>query len=217
MGLFRWLPWEAKAIVVVVIVVIAALRDYRQNVKPHVDFARKRKYFFDWACAQALKRLREFDETARLNVMEIDWRLPRKKRGRFKPVYQINMEGARDFDLRLRVDQGVAGEAVHRKEPYIGNLEAQNAPSFHLDPDQQEKTKHLTLIFSVPIKRLKRMPDGEFYPSDEVIGVVNIDSRRKDALAFYEGTAVTTEGTTLREEIEEALVGMSKACSWIMS
>jgi hypothetical protein len=109
------LSWFYVATFLVLIIVASGVRDYRQNVKPHVDFVRKRKYFFDWACKRAMKRLREFDDTARLNVMEIDWRLPRKKLGRFRSIYHLNMEGARDFDMGLRVNQGVAGEAVRKK------------------------------------------------------------------------------------------------------
>jgi hypothetical protein len=149
--------------------------------------------------------------------MEIKWRLPRKKWGRFRPIYQLYMEGARDMDLRLRVDQGAAGEAVHRKDLYVANLEDPDAPTFRLDEDQREKTRDLTLIFSQPIMRLKKMEDGRFYPTDEVIGVVNIDSKRRGARAFYRETIVTNEGTTLREEVEEALHEMALACSWIMS
>lgn len=62
------------------------------------------------------------------------------------------------------------------------------------------------------------MADGEFYPTDEIIGVVNIDSRRKSAFTYY-GSVVfdDEEGTTLRKEVEEALDAMSLTCSWIMS
>jgi hypothetical protein len=211
------LTWGYVAAGLVLIVAASGIRDYRQNVKPHVDFVRKRKYFFDWACKRAMKRLREFDDTARLNVMEIDWRLPRKKWGRFRSIYHLNMEGARDFDMGLQVNQGVAGKAVHTKAPYIGDLEAQDAPSFYLNPDQREKTKDLTLIISVPIDRLEKKADGEFHPSGDIVGVLNIDSKLENALAFYEGKIVTDEGTTLREEIEEAMVEISLNCSWILS
>ncbi len=215
---FPGLPWWAKLLILVTVVGVVALREYIQSVKPHLDFEKKRNYFFDLACAGALEGLREFDETARLNVMEIDWRLPRKKWGRFKPVYQINMEGARDLYLGLRVDQGAAGEAAYRRTPYVANLEAPDAPSFRLDENQQEKTKELTLIFSWPVMQLKKMDDGEFYPQDEVIGVLNIDSRKKGALAFYEETVFDEEeDTSLREELEEVLDEMSLTCSWIMS
>jgi hypothetical protein len=47
--------------------------------------------------------------------------------------------------------------------------------------------------------------------------VLNIDSKLENALAFYEEKIVTDEGSTLREEIEEAMVEMSLDCSWIMS
>lgn len=211
------LPWGCIAAFLVLIVVASGIRDYRQNVKPHLDFLRKRKYFFNWACKRAMERLREFDDTARLNIMEIDWRLPRKKWGRFRSIYHLHMEGARDFDMGLRVNQGVAGEAVRTKAPYIGNLEAQDAPSFHLDPDQREKTKDLTLIISVPIDHLEMKADGEFHPSGEIVGVLNIDSKLENALAYYEGKVVTGEGTTLREETEEAMVAISLNCSWILS
>ncbi len=39
--------------------------------------------------------------------------------------------------------------------------------------------------------------------------MLNIDSKLENALAFYEGKIVTDEGTTLREEIEEAMVAIS--------
>lgn len=216
-ALFPWLPWHLKVLILLAVIVAAGLREYLQSVKPHLDFSKKRQFFFDLACERALERLREFDETARLNVMQIGWRLPRGKWGRFRPIYQLNMEGARDMHLKLRADQGAASEAVRAKARCVADLEAPDAPLFRLDEDQREKTKDLTLIFSQPIMRLKRADDGDFFPTDEVIGVVNIDSSRADARAFYEGTTVHGKDLSLREEVERAQEEMALVCSWILS
>lgn len=212
------LSWIYVTVLLVVIVVGVWWRDYRQNVKPHVGFVRKRRYFFDLACVKPMKELRKYDDTARLNVLEISYRLPRKKWGKFKPVYQRHMQGARDIHLGMRVDQGASGEAVRTKRPYVGNLEAPDATSFLLDPGQQEKTEDLTVVFSYPIRRLKRSKeDGEFYPTDEVIGVLNIDSSRKGAYDFYAENTIPGTDVTLRKEVQSVQEEIALICSWILS
>src|SRR5829696_3698990 len=124
LGIFSWLPTSVKTIALVALVVIAIVRDYRQNISPHVDFLRKRRYFFELACVRAIEGLRKFDDKARLNVLEIQYRLPRKRWGIFKPIFQLYMEGAPDVHLGMRIDQGVSGEAVRRQRSYAHNLEA---------------------------------------------------------------------------------------------
>lgn len=212
-GLNFWI----KVAIILLIVLVAGLREYLRDVKPYADFTKKRNFFFENDSRQAFDRLREYDETARLNVMEVRYRLPRKTWGRFEPIYQLGMEGAEDMDLRLRVEQGAAGEAFRTRASYLANLENPNSPSYGLNLEQQRKTEGLTLIFSWPIMRLRKKEDGELYPTDEVIGVLNIDSSRPGALAFYEETKVADDGTTLREEVETAQEIIAVTCSWIMS
>jgi hypothetical protein len=86
--LFPQLSWGYVTAFLILIVAASGLRDYLQNVKAHVDLLQKRRYFFDLACQNPMEELRKYDETARLNVLEIEYRLPRKKWGRFKPIYQ---------------------------------------------------------------------------------------------------------------------------------
>lgn len=216
--LFPRLSWVYVGVLLLVIVAAAGLRDYLQNVKPHVDFQRKRRHVFDLACENPMEGLREYDETARLNILEIRYLLPRKKWGRFRPIYQRYMEGARDIHLGMRVDQGVSGEAVRTKRPCLGDLEDPNATSLLLEPDQQDKTEDLTVVFSYPIRRLKKLKeDDQFYPTDEIIGVLNIDSSKKGAYSFYNETVIPGTDITLRKEVEKVQEKIALICSRMMS
>ncbi len=216
--LFPQLSWGYIAVLLLVIVAAAGSRDYLQNVKPHVDFQRKRRYVFDLACENPIEELRKYDDTARLNILEIRYLLPRKKWGRFRPIYQRYMEGAWDIHLGMRVDQGVSGEAVRTKRPCLGNLEDPNATAFLLEPEQQEKTKDLTVVFSYPIRRLKKLKeDDKFYPTDDIIGVLNIDSSKKGAYDFYNEQLIPGTDTTLREEVERVQEKIALICSRMMS
>lgn len=200
--------------ILVAVVGVVGLREHFQNVKPHLDFARKRNSFFDLACEHALERLRRFDDTARLNIMEIR-RKPIRSWSKFEMVYTLNMEDAPDKDLGLRLDQGVCGEAVRREALYVADLEAPTRSFYGMDERQRQKTEGLTLIFSMPIKRVRELPDGSFAVTDEILGVVNIDSSMPNAYRFYENTKV--EGKSLRGNQTDTLKQMSETCSIILS
>lgn len=51
--------------------------------------------------------------------------------------------------------------------------------------------------------------------ADEIIGVVNVDSQRNEALAYYE--AEQLNGRSLIEVQAEVLRKVSEQCSYIMS
>jgi hypothetical protein len=218
--LFPGLPRWARGLIAIAVVVFAGWREYLQSVKPYLDFTERRSHFFELACADAFDRLRQIDSTVRLSIMELNWRLPWKKWGRFHMVYQLGMENAPDADLNLRADQGVrgvSGEAAHVRDVCIANLEDANSPSYRLTEEQRNKMKDLTLVFSVPIRKLKRGRDGQLYPTNEVIGTVNIDSKQSGALPFYRNNAVQGGEPTLQGEVLKALREMSVVCSRIMN
>ncbi len=83
-------------------------------------------------------------------------------------------------------------------------------------------TKDLTLICSMPIRRVRKLSDDSRDITDEVIGVVNIDSKMPNASAFYrrsrvESTFSEAEEVSLLEEVQATLEKISETCSWIMS
>ncbi len=189
--------------------------EHRKNVAPQLAIEEKRTYLFGYACDEAFEELRDFDPTARLNVMEIDPRLPGQE-AIFKIVYALGMDGAPDADLGLRVSQGVCGRAVIEGEFTVANLETENGPTFGLSQDQLEKTSELTLVLSMPVKKTERLPDGTPAVADEVLGVVNVDSKMPQAHRHYRERAVAT-GKTVMDRQEEVLRRVSELCSYIMS
>lgn len=152
--------------------------------------------------------------------MEVDrGLLPR--RGKFEIVHPLRMEGEPDEDLELRLDQGVCGQAVSQRGFCVVDLETPHRPTFNLDAEQREKTEHLTLILSMPIKKAKRGRGGSVTLTDEIIGVVNIDSKMKGAYGFYDKTIIfeadQDEGRSLLEKQTETLREISEVCSYVMS
>lgn len=222
-GLFlRSVPTWAKVLISVTFVVLTFIYNYYKDVRPLLSFAERRGYFFDLACASTLDDLRQnFDRTARLNVMEISWKLP-KGRSKFKPIYTLNMEGDLDKDLNLKIYQGAAGAAFREKRFYVADLEDPNGPHYHLEETQTRLTEDLTLICSMPIRKVRKLSDDSRDITDEIIGVVSIDSKMSNARAFYERSRVestfrTGEEVSLLEEVEVTLDKISETCSWIMS
>ena len=63
----------------------------------------------------------------------------------------------------------------------MANLEVENGPVFGLSADQHAKTEGLTLVLSMPVKKTERLPDGTPSVTDEVLGVINIDSAMPSA------------------------------------
>lgn len=211
-----------KVVITASFVVLTFLYNYYKDVRPLLDFAQRRNYFFDLACVNPLDDLREnFDPTVRLSVGEIRRGFTSKRSG-LDFVYTLHMEGDLDKDLRLRLDQGAAGIALREKRFCVADMEDPSRPSHNLDERQLRLTEDLTLIFSMPIWKVKKLPGDVRDVTDEVIGVVNIDSKMKGARAFYEDARVESifkegEEVSLLEEVEMAMTAMSKTCSWIMS
>ncbi len=67
----------------------------------------------------------------------------------------------------------------------------------------------------MPIKRAVTGPDGKTNLTDEIIGVVNIDSGKPDPENFYKNTIV--EGEPLLERQLTALREISEYCSRLLS
>lgn len=111
--------------------------------KPHLTIEEKRTYLFSYACDDPFNNLRHFDGTARMNVIEIDPRLPGQEPV-FKTVYALGMDGAPDADLGLRFSQGVCGQVAAHGEFTVADLEVDNGPTFGVSADQLAKTEALT-------------------------------------------------------------------------
>lgn len=138
---------------------VAGYVEHRKNVAPHLKLEQKRTYLFGYACDEPFAELRRFDPTARMNVMELDSRLPGQE-AVFRTVYALGMDEAPDADLGLRLSQGVCGRAVSQGEFTAANLEVEDGPTFGLSADQLQKTRELTLVLSLPIKKTESLPDG---------------------------------------------------------
>lgn len=222
--LYRLIPnmsWVIQFMVAVLIAVVAGFIEHYRSVRPRLKMENKRTRLFGMVCVNALEELHEHDPTARLNIMEIDQRFV-DSWSVFEIVYGRGMAGDPDQGLRLKLNQGVCGQAVAQRAFCVANLEIPHGPTFNLDPDQLEKTKNLTLIMSMPIKRAEKMQDGTFILTDDIIGVVNIDSKREGAYDFYEntivyGTDMETGGRSLLEMQTQVLRRISELCSYIMS
>jgi len=194
---------------------LAGYVEHRKNVEPHLAIEEKRTYLFGYACDDPFEELRRFDPTARLNVMEIDPRLPGQEPV-FETVYGLGMDGAPDAGLGLRVSQGVCGQAVAQGEFTVADLTVEDGPTFGLTADQLAKTEDLTLVLSMPIKKTERLPDGTPSVTDEVLGVVNVDSRMPGALGRYREQGAAP-GKTIMDRQEDVLERVSELCSYIMS
>ncbi len=214
-GAFPQMPVWAQVVLGLVVAAIVGFVEHRKNVAPHLAIEEKRTYLFGYACDDPFAELRRFDDTARMNVMEIDPRLPGQEPV-FKTVYALGMDGAPDADLGLRVSQGVCGQAVAQGEFTVADLEVEKGPTFGLSAEQLAKTEDLTLVLSMPIKKTERLPDGTPSVTDEVLGVVNVDSQTRGAHGRYRGETAGP-GRPFLEQQEEVLESVSELCSYIMS
>jgi hypothetical protein len=181
----------------------------------------KRTYLFSTVCRTVLEDLREHDPTAQLNIMEIDYRLIRSL-SVFKVIYTLGMGDDPDKNPQLKLTQGVPGQAVARKGFCVADLESKHTPMFGLTADQYDKTKELTLVLSMPIKRTEKMPDGSFVLADDVIGVVNIDTKRPSAHMYYESIILYfnnggSEGISLLDWQWRRMQEISELSSYILS
>jgi hypothetical protein len=213
---FPGMPVVAAVAVALLLAVFAGYVEHQKNAAPHLKIEEKRTYLFGYACDESFEELRLFDPTARLNIMEVDPKLPGQE-GVFRIVYALGMEGAPDAELGLRVSQGVCGQAVSEGEFTVANLEVENGPVFGLSADQHAKTEGLTLVLSMPVKKTERLPDGTPSVTDEVLGVINIDSAMPGAWSRYREQAGLPGKTTVLDREEEVLRRISELCSYIMS
>lgn len=219
--IFPKMPLWLQVVVGLLIALLAGFLEHYKSVRPRLALEDKRTVIFDAVFAGVLAELRKHDPTARFLIMEIDRRVL-DRWSIFRNVFGRNMEGDSDKDLGLRVTQGVSGQAVARRGFCVADLEAAHGPTFNLDPGQLDKTKELTLVLSMPIKRTKKMPDGTYTLTDDIIGVVNIDSKMKGAYEFYQNTILyegdfDDEGESLLDTQFRFLQESSGLCSYVMS
>ena len=132
------------------------------------------------------------------------------------------MKGAPDKGSGLKLTQGVSGQAVAQQGFCVADLEAKHGPTFNLTQAQLDKTKDLTLILSMPIRKTKKMPDNTYILTDDIIGVVNIDSRMKGAYDYYQNTilydaSTDEEGLSLLDTQFQNLQKIMVLCSYVLS
>ncbi|MGF1472950.1 MAG: hypothetical protein ACFB50_14575 [Rubrobacteraceae bacterium] len=213
--LFPQMPILVQVGLALLLAAVAGYVEHRKNVAPHLNLEKKRTYLFGYACDEVFEELQRFDPTARINVMELDPRLPGQEPV-FTTVYALGMDDAPDADLGLRLSQGVCGQAVSQGEFTVADLEIEDGPTFGLSAEQLQKTRELTLVLSLPIKKTESLPDGTPSITDEVLGVVNVDSRMPGALRRYREQAAATNKTVMERQ-EEVLARVGRLCSYIMS
>jgi hypothetical protein len=208
------LPGYLHWVVFVSVIVIAGYVEWSRSA-PTLRLQDRRKILFDQGCKGAMARLREHDPTARLNIMEIDG-LPLRRFRFLRIIYDLHVrKDDPDRRMRMRVWQGVAGQAVESGQFCIGDIaDKEKAPTFGLDAEQMKKTEDVRLVFSMPIKKALQGPDGDTELTDKAIGVVNIDSKMENAPDYYRHYMV--EGRSLRDRQEQALREISEYCSFVM-
>ncbi|MDP9474651.1 MAG: hypothetical protein M3R38_02980 [Actinomycetota bacterium] len=203
--------WPVVASLVLVVAVAAYIEHMRSA--PALRLQDKRKALLDYACKNPMVRLRTFDSTARLNIMLIDG-LYFRSLSRFSIIYDLHVaDKDPDKRMRMRIGQGVCGDAADKGLFSHGDISDKKGPAFGLDPEQLEKTKNVRLVMSMPIMKAVNDETGEPRLTEEVIGVVNIDSKRRDALHFYRTRMVG--GKSLLDRQEQALEEISRFCSYL--
>ncbi len=208
------LPGSVQWLIVLGIVLGTGYIEHSRSA-PVLRLQDRRKALFARACEDAMTTLRRYDPSARLNIMEIDG-LFFKRFSRFNIVYDLHVS-KKDLDkgMRMNVTQGVCGQAAQSGDFCVGDISKKKGPPFGLTPEQQKKVKDVRLVLSMPIFKVVQDAKGEPEISGKVIGVVNIDSKRKNAPEFYRTRSV--EGRSLQEHQEEALRQISEYCSYVMS
>lgn len=207
------LGWIARITIAVAIVVLTGVIEYKRKNDSSLGLERRRARLFDYFCKGYIEELRREDDTARIMVLAVE-RGPTDNSTMLRNVYSKHMEGDPDHHLDLNVTQGVCGEAVTDKSFVMGDLEAEHAATYRLTEDQKRKTKNLTLVMSMPIVGAKIGEDGEPTTTDEVIGVINVDSKMSGAYQFY---TEEREGGSLLERQKKYLAELSEVGAYIMS
>lgn len=212
-----WLPatldW-LKYLLLALSVFLAGYIKY-EEIEPDLRFEDKRTFFLDHACFNAMERLRKYDDTARLNIMEVQGIGPDSSK-QLNIIYDLFVDiGHSDKMIKMGYIQGVCGDAARKGESCYADISDPARPTFGLTPEQLKKTEHVTFVVSVPIRKAVTGSDGKTNLTDEIIGVVNIDSGRSDPENFYKSTMV--EGKPLLERQLTALREISEYCSHLLS
>ena len=209
-----------QLLIALLIALLAGFIEHYKSVRPRLKLEDKRTVIFDSVFHGVLTELRRHDSTARFLIMEIDHRIL-DRWSVFRHVFGRNMGEDPDKDLGLKLTQGVSGQAVAQRGFCVADLEAAHGPTFNLDPAQLEKTKDLTLVLSMPIKRTEKLLDGSYKLTDDIIGVVNIDSKKEGAYEYYQSTILfevdDDEGQSLLDIQFQNLQEISRLCSYILS
>lgn len=209
-AMLDWLKYPLLALSVF----LAGYIKYKE-VEPDLRFEDKRTFFLDHACFNAMERLREYDDTARLNIMEVQGIGPDTSKY-LNIIYDLFVDPAHpDKMMEMGYTQGVCGDAARKGESCYADISDPARPTFGLTAEQLKKTEHVTFVISMPIKRAVTGPDGKTNLTDEIIGVVNIDSGKPDPENFYKNTIV--EGEPLLERQLTALREISEYCSRLLS
>lgn len=201
------------SIIGIVIVAGTGFTEYSRKNQSSLNVQHRRERLFDYFCHGYIEDLREHDETARIMVLAGD-RWPVEQWSTLRNIFSRYMEGHDDKHLGLNITQGVCGEAVTKNAFVAADLEAEHASTYRLSEDQLKRTKDLTLVMSMPIRKAETGDDGKPTLTDEIIGVINIDSRMPGALEFYEDDS---SGDSLFRKQKAVLAKVSEIGSYIMS
>lgn len=192
-GGYHW----SMPLVAILAYVVGAGVDVLQDRQKSALASERQKFTIRRLVGPEYDRLRVHDKSARLNIMlvlplcesqRLFSRWPWHKRlGYFERI------GFRDHDhdlnMLIKEKDGVAGTALHYEQSAIG-LRGENVilvggldgpvarcqdVDINLDQARRDKVAKLRIIFSYPIRRLRR--DGvDVAVAGPVIGVINVDS-----------------------------------------
>lgn len=203
-----------KYLLLVASILLAGYIKYSE-VKPDLRYEEKRTFFLDHVCSNAMERLREFDRTARLNIMEVEGIGPDSSKS-LNIIYDLFVaDNHKDKMMDMGYTQGVCGDAVRKGDLCYADISDPERPTFGLSAEQLKKTEHVTFVISMPIRKAVESPGGKTNLTDDIIGAINIDSGRLNPEKFYKGTII--EGESLLERQITALQEISEYCSRLLS
>lgn len=137
---------------------------------------------------------------------------PRKDEDFLKVVWEFNHHI--NTKLKFKPGEGACGIAFSTERAVERNLEAERAKNTNLEEDlnmthdQVEKTKHVTLIISLPILLPKQ---GVYGNNRKVIGVINIESSQIGAGAIADNQEQLKEVKNYMNRIAQLYIGFSYA------
>jgi len=189
-----WSPWEIQLTLGILLVVGFLANHVSTLLWPYKRFERfeAMKYkLLDRETEQFLENYSDERNTVlRVNVMLAErkffsrvepvsssdgWGKPCLFKKHLEPFWMSpSMRNHRDADIKLSVDQGVAGRAFRRKEMYGADLTEDDPEDYNLNSDQLRKSEDLRFILSLPIRKLD---PSTHRTTHEVLGVINVDSR----------------------------------------